>query len=141
MPGYNKRDTELILEEDNNQEYRAQNDKLIKDSKIRKILQKFKDNLFNFNKTTSKLAAISLAGIIAIFGGATIGESNSNVKTENTKSYTETETNNRNKAFKESLYFETKKEEEPFTDVEIKTETVSEKKEKIIRRNKKRIIK
>lgn len=126
VPGYNKRDTELILEEDNNQEYMAQHDKPIKDSKIRKILQKFKDNLFNFNKTTSKLAAISLAGIIAIFGGATIGESNSNVKTENTKSYTETETHNRDKAFKESLYVETKKEEQPFTDVEIKTKTVSE---------------
>ena len=128
VPGFDKRDTNLIIENQVDIENNKKNEQITnmpkKVGRIKKVWQKIKDNVFDIHKTTSKVAAISLAGIIAIFGGSAIGESNWNTKTDEIKSYTDA--NNEKNDFKDSIYFNASDGQKNKKIVEKETETTTE---------------
>ncbi len=101
-----------------------------------KFIDRVKNKFLKVKKIIGQTTAVGMAGLIAFFGGTTVGETNSNVKVEkNEKAYTETYKGNNE--FKNSLFFNTNNVKVQSVSVKLDTKSVSSKKIKEQNKNKK----
>lgn len=112
IPGFNEKDNQLIQEEKEEEKYLMTNKR-----NFNNLIQKVKEDIKGMKKIARRSLAVGFAAVIAIFGGATISDSNSNISSENVKAYSNTNKNDNN--FKENLHVDVSGRKKVVKNVEV----------------------